>query len=297
MSGVYCIGECMVELRSAGDGLLRQGYAGDSYNTAVYLKRSAPQHHVHFVTCTGNDPFSAAMRGSWRSEDVLDDLAFTEPSRRPGLYLIDLDDKGERRFHYWRGESAAKLWLSALQRAGGAALLHGADLVYVSGISLAILSPAERAQALDLMRALRGKVGFLAFDPNFRPALWPSIAEARAVMAEAAAIADIFLPSREDLHTLFGVTSADEKSLLRGLGCPEIAMTADIGQCLLLGAEDGVVQGAIAEQVVDSSGAGDSFNGAYLAARLAGQGPADAARAGLALAARVVGKAGAVVAA
>jgi 2-dehydro-3-deoxygluconokinase len=285
------MGECMVELRQAGGGLLAQGFAGDSYNSAVYLKRSAPEINVHYVTATGTDPFSAAMRAAWKREGVLDDMAFTVPSRRAGLYLIDLDDEGERRFHYWRGESAARLWLRCLL-GKGADSLHGADLVYLSGISLAILCEEDRRQALQLMQDLRGKVGLLAFDPNYRPALWGSVEEARDIIAKAAGLADIFLPSREDLETLYGGGA----EILRGFGCKEAAMTADVGQCLVLVGGEQMVNGAVAAKVVDSSGAGDSFNGAYLAARLNGKSPADAALAGLALAANVVGKPGAVVA-
>jgi 2-dehydro-3-deoxygluconokinase len=111
MINACCIGECMVELRAAGEGMLRQGFAGDSYNTAVYLKRSAPEIAVHYVTATGTDPMSQAMRAAWFAEGIDDDLAFAVPDRRPGLYMIELDAGGERRFHYWRGESAARRWL------------------------------------------------------------------------------------------------------------------------------------------------------------------------------------------
>ena len=138
MKHAYCAGECMVELRAAGEGLLRQGFAGDSYNTAIYLKRSAPDVAVHYVTATGIDPLSQAMRAAWAAEGVEDDLAFVAQDRKPGLYMIELDAKGERRFHYWRGESAAKRWLTEL-RAAGTSKLEGADLFYLSGISLAIL--------------------------------------------------------------------------------------------------------------------------------------------------------------
>jgi sugar/nucleoside kinase (ribokinase family) len=62
-----CIGECMVELRPADDRRLTQGYAGDVYNTAVYLKRSAPKTDVQFVSVTGTDPLSVAMRADWLS--------------------------------------------------------------------------------------------------------------------------------------------------------------------------------------------------------------------------------------
>jgi len=280
MSRAYCIGECMVELRGAGGGLLRQGFAGDSYNTAVYLKRLAPEIAVHYLTATGTDPMSLAMRAAWSDEGIDDDLAFAVPDRKPGLYLIELDLAGERRFHYWRGESAAKRWLAELRKAG-IDKLFGADLVYLSGISLAILSPEERHEALSLLEALSGKVGKIAFDPNYRPALWRSREEAAGMVREAAARSDIFLPSSEDMEAL--QISPD---------CAEIAMTADGARCLVDGAW---VQGALASRVVDTSGAGDSFNGAYLAARLRGAAPAEAAKAGLAMAAEVVGHPGAII--
>ena len=276
----FCIGECMVELRGAGEGLLRQGFAGDSYNSAVYLKRSAPEISVHYVSATGTDPMSRAMRAAWALEGIADDLAFSVPDRRPGLYMIELDAAGERRFHYWRGESAAKRWLAEL-RAAGIGKVIGADLVYLSGISLAILSPEDRRDALALLDELRGKVGKIAFDPNYRPALWRSREEAAEIIGQAVDRSDIFLPSSEDMEAL-GISP----------DCAETAMTADGARCRVNGEW---VTGELATRVVDTSGAGDSFNGAYLAARLQGSSPHEAARAGLALAAKVVGHPGAIV--
>ena len=124
----------------------------------------------------------------------------------------------------------------------------------------------------------------MAFDPNYRPALWHSREEAAETILAAVKNADIFLPSSEDMETLFG---ADP-----GAVCPETAMTADAGRCFVNGT---LVQGSLAPKVVDTSGAGDSFNGAYLAARLTGRDPMEAAKAGLAMAAKVVGFPGAVI--
>lgn len=296
MTRAICIGECMVELREAQGGLYQRGYAGDTYNTAVYLKRSTPGLDVQFATATGDDPLSQAMREAWQSEGVGDDLAFHVPGKRPGLYLIETDPQGDRRFQYWRGESAARNWLQELSAAGGLARLSGADLVYLSGISLAILSPADRVRALDLLHALRGQVGLIAFDPNLRLALWPSLSVAREAFEEAIGVADILLPSRQDLELLYGVDEPSRQMmLLVDRGAREVALTAEASGCLIRYAEImRHVDGPKAASVIDTSGAGDAFNGAYLAARLHGREPLAAAQAGLALASQVVGHAGAI---
>src|ERR1700760_4940157 len=106
MTRVIAIGECMVELSAAGDGLLRRRFAGDAYNTAVYLKRARPKAEVSFLTVTGEDPLSQEMRRAWASEGIADDLAFTDPARRPALYLIETDAAGGRRVPSSRGGGA-----------------------------------------------------------------------------------------------------------------------------------------------------------------------------------------------
>ncbi len=296
MTRAICIGECMVELRRSAAGELAHGFAGDAYNTAVYLKRSAPEVDVQFLTVLGEDPFSLAMRGAWRAEGVGDALAYVSPHRRPGLYLIETDEAGERRFHYWRSESAARGWLRELRSHGGENVLVGADLVYLSGISLAILTPADRSAALDMLRRLSGRVGRIAFDPNYRPALWSSARAAQEATDEAIAAADIVLPSGEDLERLYGPKDPEAQlRLLREKGAREVALTATDSRCAVQTETPAWVTGPRAQTVIDTSGAGDSFNGGYLAARLRGASAEDAARAGLALAARVVSAPGAII--
>lgn len=298
MSRVVCIGECMVELRPAGEDLYRRGFAGDVYNTAVYLKRSDPGLDVQFATVTGDDPLSQAMRRAWAGEGVGDALTPADPGARPGLYMIELDARGERRFHYWRGESAARGWARTLAPRIRSGAFDGASLVYLSGISLAILTPEDRELALQLVRELKRRVGLIAFDPNLRPALWGEISTARAAFEAMAGLADILLPSRQDLELLFGDAKIEEMAeRLTGLGAAEFAITAEADGCLVHhGRRSDWIDAPRVEQVVDTSGAGDSFSGAYLAARLAGKSPGDAARAGLALAAYVVTQPGAIAA-
>jgi 2-dehydro-3-deoxygluconokinase len=288
MTNVVCIGECMIELRPRPDGACALGFAGDVLNTAVYLKRSAPHVAVQFLTATGVDSFSQTMRAAWRAEGIGEDLAFAVEDATPGLYVITVDAEGERSFTYWRSASPARRWLELLEQAGGADRLAGADLVYLSGISLAILPDEQRFAALDLLAELRRRGCRIAFDPNYRQALWPSIERAREVLGAALKIADIALPSREDL-------------ISTGLSAP------DGGECVVTRDADGCVVTAPGIEMVlqapavpaggicDTSGAGDAFAGAYLAARFSGREPVPAARAALAVAARVVTASGAVV--
>lgn len=293
MTSAIAIGECMVELRPVEDGHLRRGFAGDAYNTAVYLKRSAPDVDVAFLTATGDESLSDAMVATWRSEGINDRLVFRIPGERPALYLIETNAKGDRKFHYWRSETPAKEWLRLLLAAGGAAVLNKADLVYISGISLAILSYADRHAAVELLGSLTTKV---AFDPNIRPALWKSMDEAKHTFEDMVKVSSIVLPSRQDYQLMYGMDDPDEQirftaTLTKG----EIALTCDEDGCRVRVGDEVVAMPTQAVKVVDTSGAGDSFNGAYLAARLRGQSPMEAAKAGLAMAAKVVAQPGAII--
>jgi 2-dehydro-3-deoxygluconokinase len=293
MTSAICIGECMVELRPVEDGHLRRGFAGDAYNTAVYLKRSAPDVDVAFLTATGDESLSDAMVATWRGEGISDRLVFRIPGERPALYLIETNAKGDRKFHYWRSETPAKEWLRLLLAAGGAEVLDKAELVYVSGISLAILSFADRQAAIELLGSLKTKV---AFDPNIRPALWKTMDEAKHSFEEMVKISSIVLPSRQDYQLMYGMDDPDEQIRFTAtLTDAEIALTCDEDGCRLRVGDEVIAMPTNAVKVVDTSGAGDSFNGAYLAARLHGQNPVEAAKAGLAMAAKVVAQPGAII--
>src|SRR5260370_20058443 len=253
----------MVELRHTGADACARAYAGDAYNTAVYLKRSLPDAQVQFLTATGDDAMSRAMRKVWSAEGIDGALGFTVKGGAPGLYLIENDARGERRFHYWRSNSAARRWFELLQDQDET-VLWGADAVYLSGISLAILSPVERAGAIELLRRLRPHVGRIAFDPNVRLALWESAQAAAATIDEALSIADIALPSTDDARLLFGVDDPIEQiDRLQRTGVREIALTLGAAGCLIADGDVGTrlpaPRGASSR---DTSGAGGARNGA-----------------------------------
>src|SRR6201992_2105483 len=106
MTRVASIGGCMIELRQATDGQLSRGYGGDTLNTAVYLARLGGAGD--YVTALGDDPLSDEMITGWAAEGVGIGRVARLAGKLPGLYLIQTDPRGERRFYHWRENSAAR---------------------------------------------------------------------------------------------------------------------------------------------------------------------------------------------
>ena len=284
---VACIGECMVELREGPDGQLRRGFGGDTLNTAVYLARLGVA--VDYVTALGDDAWSDEMLARWQAEGIGTGLVRRLPGRLPGLYVIQTDPQGERRFLYWRDSAAARHLFDHLDPAE----LAGFDTLYLSGITLSIYGATARAVLFGALADARSRGTRVAFDTNFRPRGWPDRAAAHAAYAQAYALADIVLASAEDLALLDG--DAGEAELLRHAATTEIVLKLDHPACRVLhGGAELLVQAGPVAQVIDTTAAGDSFAAAYLAARLRGARPEAAARAGHDLAGIVVGHPGAI---
>lgn len=283
------IGECMVELSAVeGDTLWRRGFAGDTLNTAWYARALLPQDwSVDYLTAVGCDPLSGKMVAFLQEAGIGTGLIQRHPTRAPGLYTIELQD-GERTFTYWRDTSAAKTLADDPARL--AAALVDADIIYFSGITIAILPPTARDAFLDRLDRLREAGTRIVFDPNLRSRLWPSRAEMCAATTEAATRADIVLPSHDDEATHFGDSCPRATAeRYRALGAAEVVVKNG-GADMVLADAQGITPLSGLERVrpVDTTAAGDSFNGGYLAARLMGASAVDAARKGHETAMKVV---------
>jgi 2-dehydro-3-deoxygluconokinase len=298
---VYAIGECMIELqRSAGASGMDYRFGGDTLNTAVYMSRllDPGKVRVAYVTGLGVDGMSAEMLASWEREGIDTSAVQRLPDRLPGIYMIELDASGERRFHYWRKDSAARHWLEAPEAGKVLVQLAAARMVYLSGISLAILSPADREVLISALAQCRARGGSIVFDNNYRPRLWESAQLAAEVYRRVLAHTDIALLTLDDENALYGMESPRQVvERTRGYGVGEVVVKCGAEPCVLW-AEGQLMEVApepVAE-VVDTTAAGDSFGAAYMAARLSGQDPAAAARAGHRLAGTVIRHRGAIIA-
>lgn len=93
MAGVIALGECMVELSLGGPTAAAVGYAGDTFNTAVYLSRLGLA--TAYATAVGaGDPFSAGILDLMAAEGISRELVVEAPGRVPGLYAIQRDATG-----------------------------------------------------------------------------------------------------------------------------------------------------------------------------------------------------------
>jgi 2-dehydro-3-deoxygluconokinase len=295
---IVCIGECMLELRPAGVELLRVGYAGDTYNTAFYLAHAGLDADVQFATVVGRDPYSERMLKVIASADVGTRLIGRSDKRSVGLYLISTSDRGERSFTYYRDQSAARTLFDASYADRFTDAIAAAQLVYFTGITLSILAPAARERLFAAVARVRAGGGRVVFDSNYRVQGWSSPAAAREVFEHVYRNVDLALPSYEDETLLFGDSSPEACAWrLAGYGLQEIVVKHGAGAGVWRrGADTGAFMPEQVENVVDTTGAGDSFNAGYLAARAQGLDPAAACTRGSALAAEVTQISGAIMA-
>ncbi|QPM92409.1 2-dehydro-3-deoxygluconokinase (plasmid) [Pseudooceanicola algae] len=285
----------MVELSPGVDPLdLRSGFAGDTYNTAWYLRRIRPDWTVRYVTSVGQDALSETMLGQMRAAGIDTDHIRQLPDRTVGLYLITVRD-GERSFSYWRDQSAARMLAAdqgQLDRA-----LTGADVIYLSGITLAIIGAAGRAVLQQSLKVAHDRGALVVFDPNLRPRLWQDTRTMCDAITDMAALCDIVLPSFEDEATFFG--DADPAATLaryqRGLTRTVIVKNGPDAVIYDHCGQTGSVAPTPIAETVDTTSAGDSFNAGAMAALLSGADPEVAIRLGSEIAAQVVCNRGALV--
>ncbi|HEU5223377.1 MAG TPA: sugar kinase [Candidatus Lumbricidophila sp.] len=297
---IVAIGECMVEFTRNPDDSFRLAFAGDTANTAVYLKRAGGASlDVHYLTATGDDFLSERLLGFFASEGLVADMQRVAGAS-PALYLVSTDASGERSFTYYRDSSPVKQLFATGVDDALAALVTGADLVYFSAITLQMLTPEARERLFDLARTARANGAIVAFDSNYRPRGWASAADARAAVAAAAAVSTLALPSLGDEQLLAdndSLTADDVIAFYRAAGVAEIVVKDGAGPVVVW--SDGAAETFTSTpdpNPRDTTGAGDSFNGGYLAARASGASIAEAVAAAQALAAEVIRHPGAIIA-
>lgn len=285
----------MVELSQAGEGLLRKGFAGDTFNTAWYARACLPaEWTVDYLTALGDDPLSSEMLAFMKEAGIGTDAIRRIAGRTPGLYLITLKN-GERTFSYWRDTAAARRLADDgdhLRR-----WVDMSDIIYFSGITLGILAPEAVDTLLSELRRAKAAGKRVAFDPNIRPRLWADRDVMLKTITDGARAATLVLPSFDDETTHFGDASI-EATIARyhGLGVEGVVVkNGEHGVTLSFDGQTSFAPAVAAAEVVDTTSAGDSFNGGFLSRLVRGTPPQEAAAFGAAVASAVVGHHGALI--
>jgi len=291
MKNIYVLGECMVELRAnkalnslegnssksnasqndTSSKTLKQSFAGDVLNTAIYMKRTFPTLNTNFVSALGKDTFSTDMLAFFEQESIGCEYVFQSESKIPGLYAIETDDTGERTFTYWRENSAAKDVMSFIDEAIVKQLSQG-DMFFFSGISLAVINPSDRPKFWQMIEKLKQARVCVVFDPNYRARMWESPQQAQEQFDKAFSMAEIALPGVDDFAQLYNIDSSE--------GVYDYCQVFNLKELIIKNGEAGIfchAEGKAAhyditpvQNVVDTTSAGDSFNGVYLGARAQG---------------------------
>lgn len=298
---LLAIGEVMAEIRqkrthsSDIDDGFSVNFAGDTFNTAIYCARLlGGANQVGFVTRIGSDPLSTGLIAFSESEGLSTDYIAKDQHHNIGIYSVTTDNMGERSFHYWRSQSAARQLFTTEENA---LFLPDADVIYLSGITLAIMQPIARIRLFEALAKKRASGIKIAYDSNYRPALWEDTQTAQETNQKMWALTDIALPSIDDEMALFDdVSEEDVIARFAALNCERVAVKRGVrGPIDPSLADDAYPMFKPAAKVVDTTAAGDSFNGGYFAAYLSGHDVASCLRQGHELAAEVVGAPGAIM--
>lgn len=285
---IYCAGEVMIELAPSNVvDLYRQSLAGDSYNTAVYLARSG--FKVSYLTQLGDDHYSAAVIQQLASENIDHSHIKQLAGRRPGLYIINNDLTGERTFSYWREQSPAREMFNKPLS------LSDCDIFYFTGITLAI-ARSGLTNLIALLQQLKQRGCQIIFDPNYRPSLWEGLQQARQHYRAILPFCSTVMPTLDDEQALWGVESCTQcHEFYQDFSVNEVVIKAPQLWAEAYTATEHCRIQAQTIAAVDTTGAGDSFNAAYIAARIKQLPITQAIKQAQALSAQVVQHRGAII--
>ncbi len=264
---LVALGEAMVEFNQIpqGDGrMYLQGFGGDTSNTTIAAARQGAR--CAYMSLVGNDALGDMCLELWKAEGV-DVTAVTVRNDAPtGVYFVRHDADGHHFSYLRQGSAASRMQPEDLLPD----LISNTRYLHVTGISQAISVTARQtvSAAIAMAHAAGARV---SYDPNLRFALW-TLEDARPAVIETIALTDEFLPGLDELAQVSGLAAPqDLVAWAHQQGAKVVVLKMGVQGALV---SDGTTLQKIAAfpvKAVDATGAGDCFNGAYLARRARGE--------------------------
>ena len=257
---ILCCGEALIDMlpreTTRGESAFAPYSGGAVFNTAIALGRlGAP---VEFFTGLSSDLFGDMLRRTLAESRV--GTRYSPLSARPTTLAFVKLTNGQAKYVFYDENTAGRM----LAEADLPALNDDVSAMLFGAISL-IPEPCGSAYEALMRREHATRVTML--DPNIRPNFIPDPAAHRARMMRMVAMADIVKLSDEDLGW-FGETGDTDEVARRWLGLgPKLILVTRGGEGATgYSATATVKVPAWRVEVVDTVGAGDTFNAGVLAA-------------------------------
>jgi 2-dehydro-3-deoxygluconokinase len=257
---VLCLGEALIEFNQIPDdtnNTYRSGYGGDTSNTAVAVARQ--ETSSGFLSKVGNDPFGIKLLELWKREGVDCTYVLQHPEFPTGIYFVTHDENGHHFSYYRKGSAASQMTPEDVT----ADVVSQSKVLHLSAITQAI-SASSRETAFAAIHQARKSGVKISYDTNLRLKLWP-LNQARDVINQVVPMCDVLLPSLDDVTSLTGLQ--EPKKIIDyylKLGAKLVVLKqGEQGVLVADGHNESCISGH-AVKTIDATGAGDTFDGAFL---------------------------------
>ena len=291
---VCSIGEAMIEISNIKNSLYNQSFAGDTLNFCNYLDKK--KLNAFFLSAIGKSEINQSLLNFVRSKKISTKYIKQINQFEIGLYLIKNKDNGEKQFFYWRDESAAKQYFNNIDFLNLYKELKNFDYIYFSGITLSIIHISKLNNFIKLLKLLKNKKIKIVFDFNIRPSRWNK-KNLNIFLDSVLKFVDICFLSGEDMNYWKNKNNIKSyEQIVRKYKLKHSIFRKNAKfTYVFLNKTRYVFKNKLLKTVVDTSGAGDGFNAAYLSNFIVNNDPVLALKAGSSLGSKIVMKKGAIV--
>ena len=291
---VCSIGEAMIEISNIKNSLYNQSFAGDTLNFCNYLDKK--KLNAFFLSAIGKSEINQSLLDFVKSKNISTKYIKQINQFEIGLYLIKNKDNGEKQFFYWRDESAAKYYFNNIDFLNLYKELKNFDYIYFSGITLSIIHISKLNNFIKLLNLLKSKKIKIVFDFNIRPSRWNK-KNLNIFLDSVLKFVDICFLSGEDMKNWKNKNNIkSHEQIVRKYKIKHSIFRKNAKfTYVFLNKTRYVFKNKLLKTVVDTSGAGDGFNAAYLSNFIVNNDPVLALKAGSSLGSKIVMKKGAIV--
>lgn len=291
---VCSIGEAMIEISNIKNSFYNQSFAGDTLNFCNYLDKK--KLNAFFLSAIGKSEINQSLLDFVKSKNISTKYIKQINQFEVGLYLIKNKDNGEKQFFYWRDESAAKHYFNNIDFLNLYKELKNFDYIYFSGITLSIIHISKLNNFIKLLKLLKSKKIKIVFDFNIRPSRWNK-KNLNIFLDSVLKFVDICFLSGEDMNYWKNKNNIKSyEQIVRKYKLKHSIFRKNAKfTYVFLNKTRYVFKNKLLKTVVDTSGAGDGFNAAYLSNFIVNNDPVLALKAGSSLGSKIVMKKGAIV--